>query len=536
MAEPAAPAPPSSTPYAPPDPDPWAWVNTDTGERQPVALAPLGEDLADSRASAARRGLWLLRPESLELPEHVALHDGEAVIGRAAPLGASVVVGHSTISRRHATLTWSKARGTHGLVDLGSHNGTFLRGVRLRMGAPSVWLEHGDIVRLGDVVYCYERADHAAANVQADHAWILDALPGRSAAAARLRAEVLAVARDPSPVLLTGETGSGKEHVARAIHDASGRVGPFVAINCATLTASLLESLLFGHEAGSFTGASRRTSGLFREAAGGTVLLDEIGELPLEVQPKLLRVLQDRRIRALGSVHEVPVDVRVLTATHRDLDAMVGEKAFRRDLLARISMLEIEVPPLRARRPDLVQWWRLLERRWATERGQAVIPGQAATPPELGVGADLPFSAARVLPVDLSADVVEALALMGWPTNLRGLDAAMRRFAIRVGRTRPMGLHDLADLRLPSNEEPGEVESHGLPTPLQQPLPGSVEISTTPRRKAPERQHLVERLRTNGSVRATAKELGRDRRQIYRWIESFAIDDAEWCGTAASAD
>lgn len=178
---------------------------------------------------------------------------------------------------------------------------------------------------------------------------------GESATMKRLNAQIESFAQSEASVLVRGETGSGKELVARAIHERSRRAeGPFVAVNVASLPPSLVEAELFGHARGAFTGATNRRQGLFVRANGGTLLLDEIGELPLELQPKLLRVLESRVVRPVGSDEEVPIDVRVIAATHRDLEGMIEANTFREDLFFRLSVLEVEVPPLRARGRDIL--------------------------------------------------------------------------------------------------------------------------------------------------------------------------------------
>jgi DNA-binding NtrC family response regulator len=184
-------------------------------------------------------------------------------------------------------------------------------------------------------------------------------LVGSSPAMQRLKDAMGRIAPIPSPVLITGESGSGKEVVARALHRASGVRGPFLAINCAALPADLVESELFGHERGAFTGAVALRKGAFESAAGGTLFLDEIGELPLAAQAKLLRVLEQREVTRVGGTRTIAVDARVLAATNRDLSAEIGAARFREDLYYRLNVHAIAVPSLRDRLsdvPELVQY------------------------------------------------------------------------------------------------------------------------------------------------------------------------------------
>ncbi|MCA9583000.1 MAG: sigma-54-dependent Fis family transcriptional regulator, partial [Myxococcales bacterium] len=177
---------------------------------------------------------------------------------------------------------------------------------------------------------------------------------GKSVAMRRVMELVERVAPSPSSVLLTGESGVGKEMVARALHRISPRsVGPFVAINCGALPEALMESELFGHRKGAFTGATQDKDGLFRAAHGGTLLLDEIGELPSALQVKLLRVLQERQVRPVGDEHSYDFDVRIIAATNRDLEGDVASGAFRQDLFYRLNVIRIEIPPLRERVEDI---------------------------------------------------------------------------------------------------------------------------------------------------------------------------------------
>jgi len=185
-----------------------------------------------------------------------------------------------------------------------------------------------------------------------------DASPliGASGAMERVRTLIQRVSRSQAPVHISGESGTGKELVARLIHDSGPRSShPFVAVNCGAIPSELMESELFGHRKGSFTGATEDKPGLFRSAEGGTLFLDEIGDLPLHMQVKLLRVLQERCVRPIGEAAEVPVDVRILSASHKDLGALVTKGEFREDLYYRINVIEINVPPLRERDGDIAE-------------------------------------------------------------------------------------------------------------------------------------------------------------------------------------
>ncbi len=196
--------------------------------------------------------------------------------------------------------------------------------------------------------------ENRALRADRDRTMALGELMGRSPALSRIMDLVRRVADAPTSVLITGESGTGKEVVARALHGAGPRSdAPFIAVNCGALPESLLESELFGHEKGAFTGATSAKEGLFRAARGGTIFLDEIGELPVSMQVKLLRVLQDRRVRPVGSAEEVEVDIRVVAATNRDLEAEIETDRFRQDLFYRLNVIRIEIPPLRERREDI---------------------------------------------------------------------------------------------------------------------------------------------------------------------------------------
>ncbi|WP_129125732.1 sigma-54-dependent transcriptional regulator [Geomonas oryzae] len=234
---------------------------------------------------------------------------------------------------------------------------------------------------------------------------------GKSDAFNEVVAQVREIARIPSTVLVTGESGTGKELVARAIHDLSDRKeAPFIAINCASIPATLLESELFGHEKGSFTGASGRKKGLFEEAHHGTIFLDEIGEMDMAMQAKLLRVLQERSIRRVGAVKDVTIDVRVIAATNRDLLQRIAEKSFREDLFYRLNVFPIHIPPLRERTADIAALAAYFLDGFSRSFGRQFR--------------------------DISPEAEQLMAQYAWPGNVRELRNVIERICImRTGPT-----------------------------------------------------------------------------------------------------
>jgi MoxR-like ATPase len=359
-----------------------------------------------SEWQGSARELTLVHPE--DLPAQVVPLRRGLVLGRSPDTDVACIF-HSTISRQHARVETGLG-GILCLQDLGSRNGTRINGDRHDLPAP---LTVQALVRLGDVLAVVDEAS-SSGSFGAD-----PVLPGASPKMARLRALVERAAPDPASVLIIGETGTGKERLAKEIHRRSGRTGPFVALSCAELSPQLIESQLFGHERGAFTGASAAQPGLFVAAHGGTLFLDELGELPLDLQPKLLRVLQEGEVRPLGSVHGRKVDVRVVAATNRDLPVLVEVEQFRRDLYARLSLWELRLPPLRERRQDILPWARVLLGAWNRERGAK---------------AQLTFQ----------ADAAERILLHGWLDNLRGLDRMVHRLA-SINAPHPIGLRSLIE-------------------------------------------------------------------------------------------
>jgi len=310
-------------------------------------------------------------------------------------------------------------------------------------------------------------------------------LVGDSAVMERLRAEIRQVARSHAAVLINGESGTGKELVARAIHQQSDRSGEaFVAVNCAGIPPDLMESEFFGHEAGAFTGARQPRKGLFAEASGGTLLLDEIGEMPLALQAKLLRVLQEGAIKPVGADHEEAVDVRILAATHMDLVKAVAGGAFREDLYYRLETLSLRVPPLRERDED-VEWLAMHFLKEACRRhNRGFIKFSDVT---LRVLRDYPF-----------------------PGNVRELSSAIERaVTFCEGDTiQPENLPERIRKRQGSVARPTSV-------------PGAGNVSEWPTLETLQKDY-VDRVMAavDGNKRRAAQVLGINRRTLYRWLES----------------
>ena len=260
-------------------------------------------------------------------------------------------------------------------------------------------------------------------------------LSGSSGAMQQVRALIEKVARSMAPALVHGESGTGKELVARAIHDVSARAGqPFIAVNCGAIPEHLLEAEFFGYRKGAFTGANEDREGFFQAAQGGTLFLDEIGDLPLAMQSKLLRVIQERSVRPVGAVVETPINVRIVSATHRDLAEEVAAGRFRQDLFYRLNVIQIRVPPLRERLEDLGPICDALLERIAREAGQWP-------------------------PLVLTREAFEDLQRHGFPGNVRELENLLHR-AVAMASGASIGRADLglaADLVVES--DPAEVEA-----------------------------------------------------------------------------
>ncbi len=304
-------------------------------------------------------------------------------------------------------------------------------------------------------------------------------LIGQAPGMQQLREQIAALAPLQADVLILGETGSGKEVVARALHDLSGRrKGPFVAINAGALAESVVESELFGHEAGAFTGAQRRRIGKFEHASGGTLFLDEIESMSLDVQVKLLRLLQERMVERLGSNQLIPLDIRIIAATKEDLRLAADQGRFRADLYYRLNVAPLRIPPLRERQEDIL----LLFQHFAGQSAQR--HGLAPRQPD-------PAQRAALLQHD-------------WPGNIRELQNTAERFAL--------GLALGPDIPLPASPEPA--------TDAASPPPGSLAEQVD----AFERQLIASELaRPHSSLRSVAEALGLPRKTLHDRLKKYGL-------------
>ena len=433
----------------------------------PAAPTKKAEPIRLSAADRVRRLVRVHTPShTASALEQVWLDGQDLELGRE-PGTEGWVVSDDQASRRHARLEFN-GQG-YLLKDLGATNHTFLDGRRLESPSP---LADNAVIRVGETLFVYEdqEAPSTLDRTVTSPAKGLT-LHNVERLAARAATAALPSRRGLAPVMILGPTGAGKERIARLVHDASGRAGAFVAFNCGgALQRELTWSALFGHRKGAFTGATADRAGAFQRASGGTVFLDEIGELPLELQPLLLRALQEGRIQPQGADQDFDVDTRVVVATHRDLRAAVSAGAFREDLFARLAFVPLEIPGLQRRRVEILP----LLRRFARQT--------------------LNFT-------ELTA---EALVLADWPQNIRALEA----LAVQLG------LHA-------SDDEAVAVTRAMLPVDVRD----SVPAPTTRASRGPTKVELEGLLKKHkGNVAAVAAELGTHRAQVYRWLDAFHLE------------
>ena len=430
-------------------------------------------------------GLVLLYAgEYAALPAAWPLGRGTTVIGRDAQ--ADIVLPVTAVSRRHAEIR--KEGASFVVKDLGSRNGTLVNGHPVSEDE----LEPLDEIRVGDAVlklveegsedYGSYRIDGTLVGQAKRRAREPSALVG-GLQMDRIVAELERVAPAALNVLLLGASGTGKEVVASEIHRLSGRPGRFTAVNCAAIPQNLIESELFGFKRGAFSGADRDKPGLIRGADGGTLLLDEIGDMPLEAQAKLLRVIQSGDVLPLGATAPEHVDVRVVCATHRDLGRFQREGKFREDLFARLNEYSLDLPPLLERKEDIFA----LVSSFLARLGR----------PELKV--TFPF--------------MTALVQHDWPYNVRELEGCIKR---------SVALSD-GPVLLPEHLPEAVTEAmEDYGKPATRTAPGT---HPPPAHGMPSGEELRELLkRHDGNVAAVGRELGKARMQIHRWMKRYGIE------------
>lgn len=450
-----------------------------------------------------------------ELPKVSRLARGSTYVGREHRAeDRTLVLRQSSVSRVHACVRVEGDRCS--IEDLKSMNGVFVNGERI--GPGKVELAPNDVIRIGDALYKFTWTFPESYELASE---IVPELVGGAQMSEIVR-DLVKIAPSNLSVFVQGETGTGKEIVARAIHRLSGRPGRIVALNCAAIPTSLFESELFGFRRGSFTGATQNHDGLVRAAHEGTLFLDEIGDLSLEAQAKLLRVIESKEVQALGSTTSILVDIRIVSATHKDLAMAVRQGTFRADLFARLNGANIRLPPLRERKEDLPALVEhLLSRHGVSDR-------------------------------KASFAFMHALALHSWPFNVRELDAVLRR-AVSVNATgaeltvadlpramlqvgpasstaasNPPGVVDSAAHRStapPAASLPPQLGDRTLGAPSLPPLSMPREVhQTRPWRRRPHETELVTLLtKHQGNIAAVARAMKRDRSQVHRWMKELGI-------------
>jgi DNA-binding NtrC family response regulator len=446
-------------------------------------------DAARRDRPKGRAGLVLLYAgEYAALPAAFPLGREATVIGRE--VGADIVLPVTAVSRRHVEI---RREGEDYVArDLGSRNGTLVNG----HPASETVLEPLDELRIGDAILkLVEEGVDDYARYRIDGT-MLGGLP-RGAPASntlvgglqmdRILADLHRIARAPLTVLLLGASGTGKEVVASELHRLSGRAGRFAAVNCAAIPGNLLESELFGFKRGAFSGADRDKPGLIRAADGGTLLLDEIGDMPHEAQAKLLRVLQAREVLPLGATTPEPVDVRIVGATHRDLGKLQAEGKFREDLFARLNEYTLELPPLYERKEDVF----------------ALVTSFLARLGRTDLRPSFPF--------------MTALIHYDWPYNVRELEACIKRSVA------------LADGPVLLPEHLPEAVTEAMEGYGHAAAPTRESRLAPPGQGTPSEEELRALLQAHaGNVAAVGRMLGKARMQIHRWMKRYSIEIEEY--------
>jgi transcriptional regulator with GAF, ATPase, and Fis domain len=482
------------------------------GGKTTASMQAYGEQASPDGSLGTRAGLVLLYAPSFNLFDPAYLLDeADLIIGRAPESG--ICVPEAAVSRQHARVHYQGGRWI--LTDLGGRNGTLVDGEFVR----EIALEHLHEIRVGDAIFKFVEADAegyarfridgsipgASPEVMTAHRARLGGIVGGHQVA-RIASSLERVARSPVSVILLGESGTGKEVFARFIHEISGRKGTLRPINCAAIPQQLLESELFGYKRGAFSGADRDKIGLIRAADGGTLMLDEIGDMPLDAQAKLLRVIQSKEVIPIGATSPEHVDVRFVCATHRDLAKLQQEDRFRGDLYARLNEYSVKLPPLRDRKEDVYA----LCKAFLGRHGR----------PELS----------------LSFPFMTGLLHYDYPFNIRELEGFIKRgIALVEGDA-------LDTAHLPDEIKEimkGYGQRHHVAADVAQKAPVVVEeapspeaspAARAPRRPAAPTEEELRALLTlhKGNVAAVGREFGKERMQVHRWMKRFGINADEY--------
>ena len=393
-----------------------------------------------------------------------------------------LVVDDRTVSRHHFEIQYTD-RG-YLLVDLNSTNGTYLDGKRVERA----YLATGSSIRVGSTVLSFSPLDEEML-VEPDRDGVFAGMVGHSVKMRNIFGLIKKIAPMDVSVIIQGETGTGKELAARAIHDFSNRrKGPFIVLDCGSIPPNLIESEIFGHEKGSFTGAHQSRPGAFERANGGTIFLDELGELRLDLQPKLLRVLENREVRRVGGNSVIDVDVRLIAATNRDLVKEVQSGNFREDLYFRLSVINIQLPPLRQRRDDIAPILR-------TALGEPEVVAK--------------HGRKRLTPAAMSL-----LTAYAWPGNIRELMNVVSH-VLTFSES-----EEVDPTSLPARFQGGDK---GAPLPFNEHL--SFKDAKEQLLEAFEREYIGSVLkRCNGNISRAARESGLHRKSIERLVKKYSLD------------
>jgi two-component system, NtrC family, response regulator AtoC len=450
---------------------------------------PPGDERETAQVRSPDDGaLWLVVSTGQGLARVLLPRAANVTLGRGSE--CDVRVDDESVSRKHAVLHADGPVLT--LEDLGSRNGTTVMGRKLVPGERAP-IAPGVVVELGSTTLVVQHARAAAPPLRrnasvtgADEPVVMDATMRR------IYALLEVIAPSPLNVLILGETGTGKEVFAEEVHARSTRAGgPFLRINCASLSGTLLESELFGYERGAFTGAVQAKPGLFEAADHGTLLLDEIGEMPMETQAKLLRVIENGEVLRLGSVKPLKVDVRFVAATNRVLDTEVAAGRFRADLSYRLNGFTVTLPPLRNRKDDVLP----LAQRFA-ERAARRMNRPAPS---------------------LSADARASLHGHAWPGNLRELRNVIERAVVVSAGRAELTTEDLGLVAAPAPGAPAAVAAP--------PAAAAASESLREQLQREEKAHVMDALvRARGNQTEAAKLLGVSRRTLINKIEAYGID------------